>query len=373
MTLQDISPVEEPQIQIQHCATRILELQQDDGRILWIDGGIFDPWNHTLSAMALNVAGHKAQARAAFGALHDLQEPDGSIVGQCGASVPLDKTNRHLVPEKATSLVDTNFAAFAATGIWHDYVLHQDRQWLARQFPLIEASMGFILAHQSSHGEIAWRRRELGEKLEEVDALRTGNCSIYKSLNAAIQIGEVLGEPTARWTSAAHKVKKALVELPFRFDRTWPSKFRFAMDWYYPILTGVYEGTIAHAMIASRMETFVARGLGCRCVSDEPWFTTAETCELVLALLAIGEKQKAKKMLAYLAPLRADEGGYWMGWQSVQNIYWPQERPSWTAAAFVLALDGVHQITPAANVLVGPLQSLKHNERVDFIHSRKQA
>jgi len=58
------------------------------------------------------------------------------------------------------------------------------------------------------------------------------------------------------------------------------------MDWFYPILTGVVQASAAHQRILARWETFVEEGFGCRCVSDEPWVTVAESCELTLALLA---------------------------------------------------------------------------------------
>jgi len=124
------------------------------------------------------------------------------------------------------------------------------------------------------------------------------------------------------------------------------------------VLCGVYDKAIARKQIESRFDEFVEIGLGCRCVSDQPWTTTAETCELIMALLAIGETNRAHKLMDALAPLRADAGGYWMGWQSQENIFWPQERPSWTAAAMILALDALHQITPAHGVLVGALPQL---------------
>ena len=37
-----------------------------------------------------------------------------------------------------------------------------------------------------------------------------------------------------------------------------------------------------------------------------------------------------------------------MGWQDVEKIDWPAERPAWTQAAYVLAVDAVDRITPAA-------------------------
>jgi len=42
--------------------------------------------------------------------------------------------------------------------------------------------------------------------------------------------------------------------------------------------------------LQTRWSSFVEHELGCRCVSDEPWVTVAESCELTLALLAAGER-----------------------------------------------------------------------------------
>ncbi len=343
---------------IEHCAVRILELQQQDGQIYWIDGGIFDPWNHTLSAMALHVAGYVDAANHAFAYIQTIQRTDGSLPGQCGASAPLDAANRHVLADQAKPLTDTNFAAFSITGVYHQYISTQDKAQLINALPMVIAARDFVLAHQSPHGEIAWRRKEPGEQLEQIDALRTGNCSIYKSLLAAAAIEEICGRSGDISMNAAKNVHRALTQKPFRFDRTWQSKSRFAMDWYYPVLTGIVTGSTAETMIHHRYDEFVERGLGCRCVVDEPWTTTAETCELAMALLAIGQQKRARALLDDLAPLRADQGGFWMGWQSKENIIWPVERPAWTAAAMILALDATYQITPAHTVLVGPLLTL---------------
>jgi len=348
--------MKKPTQEIKHCAGRILELQMPDGRINWIDGGVFDPWNHSLSAMSLQVAGYRDEAEAAFAYLHTILQPDGSLPGQCGASVPLDADNRKLLPKQASSLTDTNFTAFPALAIWHSYCLHQDKEWLHKQRPLIEANLKFVLNHQSPHGEIAWRRKQENQKLEEVDALYTGNCSIYKSLLAAQAIAQVFGQSDPAIQASIDSLHTAITQKPFRFDRTWEPKSRYAMDWYYPVLTGVLIDSSAKNRIAGRIDEFVEAGLGCRCVSDEPWTTTAETCELILALLAIGQRQQAKTLLSGLSPLRADAGGYWMGWQSKEHLYWPEERPSWTAAAVILAIDSVYKVSTAHAVMVGALK-----------------
>ena len=45
------------------------------------------------------------------------------------------------------------------------------------------------------------------------------------------------------------------------------------------------------ARIDARWDEFVVPGLGIRCVDHRPWVTGAETCELVMALDAIGDWQ----------------------------------------------------------------------------------
>jgi hypothetical protein len=56
-------------------------------------------------------------------------------------------------------------------------------------------------------------------------------------------------------------------------------------------------------------------GLGVRCVSDQPWVTGAETCELVIALDACGMRAEAAEMFADAQHLRHPDGSYWTGWQ----------------------------------------------------------
>ncbi len=340
---------------LSHCADWILQIQRADGSIPWLERGIFDPWNHTESAMALAVAGHLDAARAAYAHLGDIQRADGALPGQCGASVPMDAQNRHLVAGKAKPLIDTNFTAYCALGVWHLYQLSGDRADLERFAPLVEAAMGFVLAHQSEHGEIAWRACDPGEVLADVDALRTGNCSIYKSLEAAALIRQALGRSGSIYLEARRRIGAALRHRPERFDRTWAPKSNFAMDWYYPVFCGLLDGQEARAHLLARRGEFIDDGLGCRCVTEQPWTTVAETAELAMALIAIGEVVRAQTLLSWCAPLRDDRGGFAMGWQSEEQIIWPDERPSWTAAAFVLALDAMHEITPANRVLCGRL------------------
>jgi hypothetical protein len=113
------------------------------------------------------------------------------------------------------------------------------------------------------------------------------------------------------------------------------------MDWYYPVLGGAVRGVPAERMLSAGWDTYVVPGLGVRCVRDEPWVTAAETCELALALDAIGQREQALELFAQIHFLRSDDGSYWTGWQFENRKYYPHEQSSYTAAAVVLAADAL--------------------------------
>ena len=117
------------------------------------------------------------------------------------------------------------------------------------------------------------------------------------------------------------------------------------MDWYYPVLAGPVRGAAARGRLDARWDEFVEPGVGVRCVSDQPWVTGAETCELVLALDAVGDRARAIELYAAIQHLRHDDGGYWTGWQFANQAYFPAERSSWTAAAMILAADALSGAT----------------------------
>ena len=119
-----------------------------------------------------------------------------------------------------------------------------------------------------------------------------------------------MGEPQVEWELAGGRLGHALREHRDLFL----DKSTFSMDWYYPVLGGAVRGDAAHAMLAERWDTFVEPGLGIRCVSANPWVTGAETCELVLALEAIGDRDRALRLLADMQHLRTDDGSYWTGY-----------------------------------------------------------
>jgi hypothetical protein len=89
-------------------------------------------------------------------------------------------------------------------------------------------------------------------------------------------------------------------------------------------------------------------------VSDRPWVTGAETCELALALAAAGQPDAATEQVAAMQHLRHDDGSYWTGLVFADDVRWPVERTTWTAAAVVLAADALSGATPASGLFTDP-------------------
>lgn len=213
---------------------------------------------------------------------------------------------------------------------------------------MVDKAIGFVVALQTEHGDIHWSVD--GEGKPKEDALITGCSSIYKSLECAHNIAYTLDEERPEWLHAREKLGHALRHKPERFDRTWESKERYSMDWFYPVLTGVLTTNDSRARIAARWDEFVEKGLGCRCVSDEPWVTVAESCELVMALLAAGDHARAVEVYSWLHQWRLEDGSYWTGYQMVEDLLWPDEKPTWTAGAILLAADALTEHTAASKL-----------------------
>ncbi|GAA3315435.1 hypothetical protein GCM10020219_031930 [Nonomuraea dietziae] len=105
------------------------------------------------------------------------------------------------------------------------------------------------------------------------------------------------------------------------------------MDWYYPVLGVAPSAATRGSNCWTRSGTpSWWRALGIRCVSDQPWVTGAETCELVLGPRRPGRPQaRAERLFADMQHLRHEDGSYWTGWQFANRKHFPHERSGYTA------------------------------------------
>jgi len=306
--------------------------QEPSGAIGWPDGHV-DAWNHVECAMALSVCGLRGPARLAYEWLRRTQRPDGSWARRTEAG--------GLVSDPSS---ESNHAAYVSVGVWHEFLVTRDAGFLRQMWPTVHRAIGFVLGLQTPRGEIIWERAADGTPGSY--ALLTGCASMYQSLRCAAALSELAGEPQPDWELAAGQLGHVVAAHPEAFA----DKARFSMDWYYPVLAGPVRGADAAARLAAGWPDYVVPGLGVRCVSDEPWVTGAETCELALALDAIGDRGRALELFADVQHLRDADGAYWTGLQFANQMHFPNERSHWTAAAIVLAADALSGTTGGAHL-----------------------
>ena len=314
-------------------AAALVALQRPSGQIPWFVGGHCDPWNHVEAAMALTASGHLDAAQAAYDWLARVQFRDGSWF------------NYYQGDDVKDPRLDTNVGAYVATGVWHYCLATGDVDAVRRWWPMVQRAMDWVTRWQRPDGSMAWSLD--GRGVTETYALLTGSSSIYHSLRCAVALADFLEEPRPAWELAAGRLGHALAHHPEAFA----PKDEFAMDWYYPILSGAVRGAGATRRLAASWPRFVMDDLGVRCVSTNDWITAAETAETVLTLDAMGERARALELFACTSRHRLDDGRYLTGIVYPQRVTFPGlEASSYTAAAVLLAVDALTDSTPAAGL-----------------------
>jgi hypothetical protein len=330
--LDGVMTVEE----LQQTAQHIADLQLKTGMIPWFPGGHCDPWNHVESAMALDVAGLHKEAEQAYEWLHDVQRPDGAWHAYYAHDGAVED-----------SKLDTNVCAYVATGVWHHWRSTWDRGFADNMWPTVERALEFVLSLRRDDGLALWAVEPDAQPWSY--ALMTGTSSIQHALRCGARLAEALNDPKPHWIEAADEMIEAVRTQPDAFE---PKK-RWAMDWYYPVLTGALTGDEAKAHMADGWDSFVMEGLGIRCVSDEPWVTASETAECAIAFAAIGDTSTATDLLRWTRTHRRHDGSYWTGIVYPGEVLFPfDEHTSYTAAAVILAVDAITRTSQAASLFV---------------------
>jgi hypothetical protein len=309
----------------------IAATQQRDGAIGWPDGHA-DAWNHVECAMALSACGFREAARRSYDWLRATQRQDGSWPKMTTGGVVTDHA------------AESNQVAYPAVGVWHEFLVTGDEAFAAAMWPTVRRAINYVLGLQTARGELAWERTAAG--MAAGYALLAGCSSAHQSLRCAVALAEHVGQPQPDWELAADQLGHVVACHPEAFA----DKSRFSMDWYYPVLGGPVRGSAGHERLAARWDTFVVPDLGVRCVSDQPWVTGAETCELVLALDGLGDRARAAELFTGIQHLRDPLGGYWTGWQYTNQAHFPAEQSSWTAAAIILAADALSGATGGSGI-----------------------
>jgi hypothetical protein len=321
--------------QVAQTAAGIAAMQEPSGAIPWTPGEHTDVWNHVEGAMALLVGGEVEAAERAYRWCAATQRADGSWPMKIVAGAVEDASG------------ETNMSAYLAVGLWHHWLVRRDLEFVHELWPTVRRALDWVVSHQLPFGGIAWSVEESGKV--NADALLAGSSSIHHALRAGVSLAELLEHPQPEWELTGGRLGHALREHRDLFL----DKSTFSMDWYYPVLGGALRADAAFEQLDTRWDDFVVPGLGIRCVDTNPWVTGAETCELVMALEALGDRARARQLFADMQRLRHSNGDYWTGWVFPENVHWPHEQTTYTAAAVILAADALSDSTPGADIMRG--------------------
>ncbi|UCG84275.1 MAG: prenyltransferase [Dehalococcoidia bacterium] len=309
----------------------IIDCQLPSGAIPWYKGGITDPWDHIEGAIALDLCRRYQEATAAYTWSRTMQNPDGSWY------------SGYLDNEPQERVRDANFAAYIATGMWFHYCATQDLDFLREMWPTVEKGVDFALSLQQPTGAISWALSEKGKPWP--GAILTSSCCIWHSIRNGINISQTLGINKPDWISSGERLFQA-TQNPDLFDKMGENERRYAMNWFYPVLTGVLTGQEAKEHIEREWSDLVIDGWGCRVAADDDVTAVAETSELIIALCLIGEQEKAAKLLDWTLRLWDDNGGFCRGIKLPEQEPCPgdDERATWTSAALIMAIAAMSKV-----------------------------
>ncbi|MCW2795661.1 prenyltransferase [Nocardioides sp.] len=313
--------------EVAETAASIAAMQEPSGAIPWTVGEHVDIWNHLEGAMALLVGGQVDAAERAFAWVPTMQRPNGSW--------PMKIVGGLVEDERG----EVNMSSYFAVALWHHWLVRRDLAFVQRFWPSVRAGLDWVVSMQLPFGGIAWSQEWEDGRPAAADpgALLAGSSSIYQSLRAGVALADLLDDPQPEWELTGGRLGHALREHRDLFM----DKAKYSMDWYYPVLGGAVRGEAAFELLESRWDDFVRPDLGILCVDTNPWVTGAETCELVMALDAIGDQRRALRLLADMQHLRGEDGKYWTGWVYGDDVNWPPEWTTYTAAAVILAVDAL--------------------------------
>ena len=323
----------------------IKSIQFKSGAIPSNEDGTHDPWDHIESIMGLNIYKDIEASKSAFNWLTHHQNSDGSWYAKYYKTDAIEKNK------------PTHFSPYIAVAALHFFRIFKDINFLQSIWSSIELAVNFSVELQQDNGTIPWSINNNSQI--ENDYLLTGCSSILKSIECGIALSKILNETKniEKWKKAHLLLSNAIQDPDGKFDLIKDRK-RFSMDWYYPILSGCLKQDEKSHYINKIFKDFYLDGIGIKCVIEEPWVTVAETSEFILALMCAGYDDEAKRLLFDVLNISDEEGIPFMGWQYEQNIFWPEEKPSWTAAALMLGADCVFDYSDASDLFKSDQRSV---------------
>ncbi len=200
---------------------------------------------------------------------------------------------------------------------------------------------------QTHRGEVLWARHADGTPW--TFALLTGSSSIGHSLRCAIAIAEELGHERPAWRRSAARLVRTVRDEPDAFA----PKHRWAMDWYYPVLTGAVLGDAGRERLAHRREAFVIEAGACAACRIARGSPRPRPASARWRTWRSGSSTGPSVCSAGPSACVAEEDRYWTGIVVPEEVHFPGgEQSTYTASAIILAADALADASPAARLFI---------------------
>ena len=285
----------------------IISNQSSSGAIFWDEKGKCDPWDHCECLIALAIYEEWEHFWRGVNWFFTNLNEDGLIYAEFQNEKPskLHYESHHapyiIMPLIQASLIDKE----------QNYKKILTNEQLLKLENIFEVLDDF----KDEDGYFYWAKDSNGYS---DNSLITASMSIFLSLVAKDKSFPKFN--TEMWQE--------------KFNRDGVDRSRFSMDFYYPFLAGIKNNK---KEILDLLDNYYVKGLGVKCVAEEPWVTIAESSECVISALIHDNENIAKQIFNDIQQFQNKDGIFPTGYQYDMEIFWPEENSTWTNAAVIIA------------------------------------
>ena len=277
--------------------------QLEDGSISWDQRGKCDPWDHCECLIALAIYEEWDAFDKGVDWFFNNINKDGLIS-------PEFKNQQSVYNH-----FESHHAPYIVLPLMQAMLIKDEESFPKEYSPQINNIFDQLENFKDDDGYYYWAKDKKG--LSD-NSLITATMSILLSLTARHE--RSFSIDTSKWDQ--------------KFDRDGTDRSRFSMDFYYPYLARVKNNK---QEFDKHLEEFYVKGLGVKCVKEEPWVTIAESSECVLAALVNGNVTSAENIFNDILQFQDSAGIFPTGYQYDLKIFWPEEKSTWTNAAVIIA------------------------------------
>ena len=285
----------------------IISNQSSSGAIFWDEKGKCDPWDHCECLIALAIYEEWEHFWRGVNWFFTNLNEDGLIYAEFQNEKPskLHYESHHapyiIMPLIQASLIDKE----------QNYKKILTNEQLLKLENIFEVLDDF----KDEDGYFYWAKDSNGYS---DNSLITASMSIFLSLVAKDKSFPKFN--TEMWQE--------------KFNRDGVDRSRFSMDFYYPFLAGIKHNK---KEFLDLLDNYYVKGLGVKCVAEEPWVTIAESSECVISALIHDNENIAKQIFNDIQQFQNKDGIFPTGYQYDMEIFWPEENSTWTNAAVIIA------------------------------------